>query len=147
LTTSIFSFSLNTHRIGSSANPMAEQHLFIFIAVTLEVLVFILSVVALVAFRAKSLGKTIKYNYLIMAIILANFGKPLFLLMIVWDYPLSFIVVLNVFLLSSLVVSLKVFLNSRTLTALLIVFVSFAVQLGCRLMLHLYERGYIVFIV
>lgn len=42
-----------------------------------------------------------------MAIILANFGKPLFLLMIVWDYPLSFIVVLNVFLLSSLVVSLK----------------------------------------
>jgi hypothetical protein len=48
-----------------------------------------------------------RYNYLIMAIILANFGKPLFLLMIVWDYPLSFIVVLNVFLLSSLVVSLK----------------------------------------
>jgi hypothetical protein len=63
-----------------------------------------------VRLRLASKYVILKYNYLLMAIILSSFGKGLLILMMIWDYPVypfALSTLLNGFVLSSNVVALK----------------------------------------
>ena len=59
----------------------------------------------------------LKYNYLVMSLLLSSFGKLFAVLMMVWDYDLSFFALLNLFVLSSNVVALRAFLDTDALHA------------------------------
>ena len=57
----------------------------------------------------------LKTNYLVMCVLISSFGKGLYLLMMVWDYPLSFCNSIELFILSSNFVALRVYLFLQTI--------------------------------
>ena len=65
--------------------------------------------------------KHLKYNYVVMALIISSFAKGSVLLLLIWqDYSQhnSFALVIALFVLSSHVVALRVFLNNNTIMAI-----------------------------
>jgi len=110
-------------------------HILIVFAVTLEFLVYLFSIMVGVHLTAKpSIGTNygiIKYNYIIMAIILASFGKGFTFLMMIWEYNHTFSIfsaVIDIFVLTSNTLVLKVFLNSTTIKAMSLIALSFGVK-------------------
>jgi len=81
----------------------------------------------------------VKYNYLLMAILLSCFGKPFFLLTIIWNYPIQFVSLLNIFILASNVVAIKVFLDCGVLVASLIVTIGVTGQALLQLVIYYLE--------
>ena len=53
----------------------------------------------------------IKPNYLVMCVLASSFGKALYLLMMIWDYPPSFSDMIEWFILSSNVVALRTYFH------------------------------------
>lgn len=57
----------------------------------------------------------VKYNYLLMALVLSMYSKLGSLLMMIWDYEMSLRHIFQFFVFTSNVIAVKVFLNCRTL--------------------------------
>jgi hypothetical protein len=53
----------------------------------------------------------VKPNYLVMCVLASSFGKLFYILMMVWDYPPAFSLTIETLVLSSNVVSLRVYLD------------------------------------
>eukprot|EP01112_Ceratiomyxa_fruticulosa_P017188 TRINITY_DN5304_c0_g1_i1.p1 TRINITY_DN5304_c0_g1~~TRINITY_DN5304_c0_g1_i1.p1 ORF type:complete len:246 (-),score=16.86 TRINITY_DN5304_c0_g1_i1:125-862(-) len=102
-----------------------DRYFFILGTSLAEYLVFILAVCAAVKIGLGRRYAIVKYNYLAMALILSSFGKGLLVFMMVWDYQLNFASWLSVFVFTSNVVALKVFLDSNTFWASVFVVVGF----------------------
>lgn len=56
-------------------------------------------------------GAHVKANYLVMCVLASSFGKALYLLMMVWDYPPSFGDMIEWFILSSNIVALRAYFH------------------------------------
>ncbi|KYQ93774.1 pmp22 family protein [Tieghemostelium lacteum] len=95
-----------------------DRYWFIFLTAVAEFGIYVLSIMLLVRLIYSSRYAIIKYNYLVMSIILSSFGKGFLILMIIWDYPFSFNEILNLFVLSSNLIAIKVFLETTTFKAI-----------------------------
>eukprot|EP01116_Phalansterium_solitarium_P024921 TRINITY_DN927_c0_g1_i1.p2 TRINITY_DN927_c0_g1~~TRINITY_DN927_c0_g1_i1.p2 ORF type:complete len:252 (+),score=63.46 TRINITY_DN927_c0_g1_i1:962-1717(+) len=103
--------------------PEAQTHyLFILILAVAEYAVYLAGVVfatKLAVSRSRKQYAIVKYNYLVMAIILSSFGKAFVLLMMIWSYTEVFAhfgAIINAFVLTSNVLALRVFLGKCTTT-------------------------------
>jgi len=101
-------------------------------SVILEFILYVVCVVLGVHFTSvPTRGNTfgiIKYNYIVMAIILSSFGKGFTFLMMIWDYTHSFSIfstIIDIFVLTSNTLVLKVFLATTTVKAGSIIAISF----------------------
>ncbi|KAM9993593.1 hypothetical protein ACTFIZ_011570 [Dictyostelium cf. discoideum] len=118
-----------------------DRYWFIFITAIAEFAVYILSIILSVRLIYESRYPIIKYNYLIMAIILSSFGKGFLVLMMIWDYPFSFGSILNIFVLSSNVVAIKVFLDTTTFKAIFFVVFGFLGKLLFQSIIYLFDAS------
>lgn len=91
-------------------------------------------IVLLVAYRLKATGHVefFKFNYLIMAIILAGSGKVLPIVVMIWEYHLIVLsVLIGIFVLTSTVTALHAFLNISVFEAGYIVFLAWCARTLC----------------
>jgi len=124
-----------------------DRYWFIFITAIAEFSVFILAIILSVRLIYQSRYPIIKYNYLVMSIILSSFGKGFLVLMMIWDYPFSFSAILNVFVLSSNIVAIKVFLDTSTFKAGCFVAFGFIVKLIFQSIIYLFDTSMLLCIV
>ncbi len=99
------------HKTNTTHSTMtfyfAKRYWFILLTAVGEFAAFALGISLAVYVTYSSKYAILKYNYLLMAIILSSFGKGLLFLMMVWDYTFQFSTFLDAFILSSNVVALK----------------------------------------
>jgi len=70
----------------------------------------------------------VKWNYVVIGIIVSSFGKSFLLLMMIWDLDNSITLLIDFFILASNALALKVFMNDMTKGAGFIVGVSFGMK-------------------
>jgi len=121
-----------------------ERYGFIVLITAAEFLVFLLGIIAGVKLTLKTnnpdtVYSIIKYNYLVMAIILSSFGKGFVFLTMIWEYKDSFSLfrsIINIFVLTSNVLALQVFLDSTTIRAASLIALGIAAKLTLRLLVY-----------
>ena len=73
----------------------------------MEIFVYVMGLMGAVYLSLGPSCALVKYNYLIMAVILSSFAKPFLLLTMVWQYELDFNALINAFILVSNTVALQ----------------------------------------
>lgn len=121
--------------------PYAQIPL-IFLITVVEWLVYIFGILVAAHFAIGKSYAIIKYNYLVMAIILSSFGKSLLMFLMLWDYRQAFNTVLNVFVLTSNAVAVKAFLENTTHAVTTIAF-GFELKLMFRIALYFIVPWYL----
>lgn len=89
---------------------LKNRYWFILLTAIAEFCAYAMGIALAVHISIASKYTILKYNYLLMAIILSSFGKGLLILMMIWDYPaypFALSTLLNAFVLTSNVVALK----------------------------------------
>jgi hypothetical protein len=97
----------------SSALEFADVDMLICVMLSIfQLVLYLLGVIAGARLRF-SAGAHVKPNYLVMCVLASSFGKALYLLMMVWDYPqgASFGDMIEWFILSSNVVALRAYFH------------------------------------
>lgn len=84
-----------------------DRYWFILATALAEFAIYVLGISLAVRLSLGSQYAIVKYNYLLMAIILSSFGKGILILMMIWNYTFSFSTILNIFVLTSNVVAIK----------------------------------------
>jgi len=106
----------------------ANWYMSIVLTVTLELIVYIIGVSLAVRAYFGIQYAIVKYNYLIMAIILSNFAKPFLLLTMIWSYGYNFNILANIFILASNAVAVRVFLHTSPLHSFVIIGAAFFIK-------------------
>ena len=88
----------------------------------------------------------LRNNYLIMAILLSSFGYTGYILMMIWDYPTSFVWLVTAFTLSSNTIALKVFFETTALRAFMVVGISFFIRKFLLFALSFFDHNLSLFI-
>eukprot|EP00475_Leptophrys_vorax_P028933 TRINITY_DN42171_c0_g1_i1.p1 TRINITY_DN42171_c0_g1~~TRINITY_DN42171_c0_g1_i1.p1 ORF type:complete len:209 (-),score=47.73 TRINITY_DN42171_c0_g1_i1:663-1289(-) len=88
----------------------------------------------------------IKINYLFMIILLSSFGKLTTILMMIWDYDINFGRVVNLFVLTSNITSIQVYLNTSSALAFVIVLVGFISKFIFYLLAYLASPSMLLFV-
>ena len=116
--------------------PYDRYFLILFMS-TIEFIVYLLAVTFAAKFTVKSNVSTnqytiIKWNYLIMSLILSSFGKGFVFLMMIWDYDEkfnNFSIIIDIMVFTSNALALKVFLDVHTLKSVSLIIIGQAVKL------------------
>lgn len=139
-----------------------DRYWFILAAALLEFAVYVLGISLAVRLSLGSKYAIVKYNYLLMAIILSSFGKGILILMMIWNYTFSFSTILNVFVLTSNVVAVKgtplcftrfcmltdaVFLDTSTIKAAMFVAFGFGIRTIFQMIVYLFDTSMLLCIV
>jgi len=95
---------------------------------TLELCIFLTAIILAVSVIYGRRYAIIKYNYLVMALIISTFSKPLQLFLVVWDCQPIFTTIVDIFIFASNVVATKVFLDCSIKHALAIITFGFGVK-------------------
>lgn len=69
-------------------------------------------------------SKPVKYNYLIMAVLLSSFGKLFIVSMMIWDYSSVYGYIINLFVLTSNITALRGIAHQRSSSILALPFLS-----------------------
>jgi len=89
----------------------------------------------------------VKYNYLAMSIIVSSFGKFLFILTMIWDYHIGFLTGIDLFVLTSNVVAIKVFLDTSNVRAVTIVAIAFGLKVFFQFFCAIFDKNALLCIV
>eukprot|EP01083_Nonionella_stella_P158002 513599_1 len=123
-----------------------DCHFIILGAAALEFVLFISGVLLcakLLHFRVDT--HFVKYNYLVMAILISSFGRLLILLMMIWDYDVKFGSAVNVFVLTSNFTATKVFLDGTDLQAGFCVLGGYAMRMMVPVFTFMLNSAFIIF--
>eukprot|EP00164_Ancoracysta_twista_P006979 GFYU01009826.1.p1 GENE.GFYU01009826.1~~GFYU01009826.1.p1 ORF type:complete len:240 (-),score=24.03 GFYU01009826.1:178-897(-) len=123
-----------------------ERYWHLFLSCLGEYVVYCLGIVASTKMFYHLDAVFVKYNYLVMAIILAGFGRFLLVLMMIWDYHISFSTVVNAFVLSSNVTAVKVFLDTTTVSALMVIGGAYALKVAFQLLVYFHDSSMLLYL-
>jgi hypothetical protein len=98
------------------------------------------------AFKFRGENGKVQYNYLFMTMLLSSFGKLTTILMMIWDYDINFGRVVNLFVLTSNITSIQVYLNTSSALAFVIVLVGFSSKFIFHLLAYLASPSMLLFV-
>jgi len=108
-----------------------ERHAFLVFLSCMELLVYILGIflaLAVAKYIQRVVVKPHSWNQIVCAILLSSFGRLFVVLMIIWDYDLSFGRVIDLMVITSHITALTVLLELSTSQSAMIVIMSFFVR-------------------
>ncbi|GAM24282.1 hypothetical protein SAMD00019534_074570 [Acytostelium subglobosum LB1] len=105
-----------------------DRYWFILITAIAEFGLYVAAIGLSVQLIYRSRYAIIKYNYLVMAIILSSFGKGFLILMMIWDYPFSFSTIL-------------IFLDTSTFKAICFVGIGLVVKVVFQAIIYLFDTS------
>jgi len=110
----------------------------IFCALVLETIAFHIGVLLAIRFEVGTRYAIVKYNYVTMALTLSSFAKSILIPMLIWDYhDLAYLWIVNVFVASSNMLALSVFLNVQHRRAFLLVLAGWFLKVAMQFLVHL----------
>mmetsp|Transcript_61345 Transcript_61345/g.144761 ORF Transcript_61345/g.144761 Transcript_61345/m.144761 type:complete len:267 (+) Transcript_61345:189-989(+) len=118
---------------GYAPSLAAWSHFGVWVAVcTVQMVLYCLASVAAARLLFSARFPIVKYNYLVKCVILANFGRCFYGLLLVWDYdhPAIFDRMVDLFVFSSSFVAVRVWTGSGAMVALYIVLAGWSARLA-----------------
>jgi len=131
--------------LTTEGEPPHEHYLCILLEALAEYILFVLGVMLAVNLLKNKISPPspgndyvfIKYNYVAMAVILSSFGKVFAFLTMIWDYDHtpSFVTIVDIFVWTSNILALQVFLATTFMKASSVVFVGLAMRVFFQVLL------------
>uniref|UniRef100_A0A6A7G8X0 Protein ARV n=1 Tax=Hirondellea gigas TaxID=1518452 RepID=A0A6A7G8X0_9CRUS len=133
--------------VSSFSSKPYDYHFTLLGCAALEFLLFVLGILMIARLTQRKVDTHfVKYNYLVMAILISTFGRLLIVLMMIWDYDVNFGRVVNIFILTSNITATKVFLDGSGMQASACVLGGYMLRMLVPIAMYLANRSFIMFI-